>query len=178
MGANYAVFQEEIGEQGTYHLQGYVQLPQQVRFSELDRADVLPGAHWEVARGTPQQNEDYCTKEATRVAGPYRFGERRGGKGTRNDILALRDAIKGGVTTEREIFERDELVGPAIRYPRAVQRLASAYAPPVQRDSVVVTLHYGPAGKKPSPRGAPGFFLFFINTYLYYRHWKNFLCPL
>lgn len=63
----YAVCGEEIGKQGTLHLQGYIHLdmdPQKggIKFwkSELPFGKK---AHFESARGTDQQNQAYCTKD-------------------------------------------------------------------------------------------------------------------
>lgn len=54
------VIGREVGEQGTPHLQGYVEFKNQVRFSTLK--NFLPKAHWEKARGNRDQNITYCSK--------------------------------------------------------------------------------------------------------------------
>lgn len=48
---------------GQIHLQGYVHFATQRQLSALKKIKTLPGAHWEVARGTPEQNKIYCSKE-------------------------------------------------------------------------------------------------------------------
>lgn len=63
----YLHFQEEQGAQGTHHLQGFLILKKQERLSWLKRFH--PRAHWEVARGTNKQADDYTRKEDTRVEG-------------------------------------------------------------------------------------------------------------
>lgn len=141
-GANYLVFQLEMGASGTPHLQGYVQVPAPCRFSKFKG---LEGAHFEKARGSPQQNKDYCTKEDTRLEGPFEYGVMRAGQGQRSDVLRLRDAIKSG-KRGLELYEDDETCGPAVRYARGVAELCTAYAPRPDRSEVVVTFHYGPAG--------------------------------
>lgn len=55
------VFGKEVGEQGTPHLQGYVEFNRNVRFKHCK--SVLPGAHWEVAKGTALENYEYCSKD-------------------------------------------------------------------------------------------------------------------
>lgn len=168
IGARYLVFQEEVGDLGTHHLQGYVEMRQPVRFSHF--REVIPGAHWEPAKGTSDECEEYCTKEETRVGGPYRWGS-RGGQGKRNDLITLREAIKEG-KRGRELFDDDSCLGPAVRYSRGVEKLVEAYDPPVRRDAILVTFHYGPAGKYPSPWGSPAisslrlltFFFFFAGS--------------
>ena len=61
----YLVFQHEISESGTHHLQGYVVLSRQLRLSALKK--LLPTAHWEIRKGTHEQAKAYCTKEETRM---------------------------------------------------------------------------------------------------------------
>jgi len=70
----YAVCGEEVGEQGTPHLQGYINLdmdPQKggIKFWKTE----LPfgkKAHFESARGSDLQNQTYCTKDGIY----YEFG--------------------------------------------------------------------------------------------------------
>lgn len=60
--ADYIVCEEEVGEQGTPHLQGYIRFKNAVRFTTLqNKFNGL--AHLEVAQGTDEQNRNYCTKE-------------------------------------------------------------------------------------------------------------------
>lgn len=143
MGASYLVFQTEMGEQGTLHFQGYLEFKAQVRFSHIKR--FLPTAHIELARGTPQQCDEYCSKEETRMDGPYRFGTMSRGQGSRSDVLALRNAVRAGAT-DRELFDDDECAGPAIRYPSGVARLRAAFEVPPERPDVRVIFHFGPPG--------------------------------
>jgi len=75
----YIVFQEEIGhETATRHFQGYVYFSN-ARVSPRESLFVLNGdsehgAYVRAASGTPQQNRTYCTKEDTRVGGPWEYG--------------------------------------------------------------------------------------------------------
>lgn len=56
----------ETGENGTPHLQGYLETKKKVTLSGLKKlfGDLQVSPHLEVARGTLQQNIDYCSKES------------------------------------------------------------------------------------------------------------------
>lgn len=103
-------------------------------------------AHLEQALGTPEQCIEYCSKEDTRTGGPYAFGHRVASQqGKRNDIVALRDAIKAGKRST-EIFDDDCLVVPAVKYIRGMEKMIASYEKAPDRTDIKVTLHYGPAG--------------------------------
>ena len=55
------IYGYEVGEQGTPHIQGYVKFKNQVRFSTMKNK--LPRAHIEKARGDPDSNYRYCSKD-------------------------------------------------------------------------------------------------------------------
>jgi hypothetical protein len=56
----YAIIESEIGEQGTPHLQGYFELNTKARPSSLFN---IPRIHFEKAKGTREQNDNYCSKD-------------------------------------------------------------------------------------------------------------------
>lgn len=93
----YAVWQKERGQEGTEHLQGYVEFTGPKGISYLKT--ILPRAHWEIRRGTQQQAIDYATKEDTRIGGPWTHGQLSiNSQGQRSDLLALKAAIDAGKT--------------------------------------------------------------------------------
>lgn len=68
------IFQRERGvgdssdadeQGGTPHLQGYLELRKRTRLTQLKRL-LPPQIHWEGAKGTPEENVDYCSKPETR----------------------------------------------------------------------------------------------------------------
>jgi len=52
---------KEIGENGTPHIQGWCEFPNQKRFDTLKLA--FPKVHWEKAKGGKEANYKYCSKE-------------------------------------------------------------------------------------------------------------------
>jgi len=58
--ARYVVYQEEVGENGTPHLQGFIQFMSARTLGQVTAA--LPGAHVEPRRGTLEQAIDYSKK--------------------------------------------------------------------------------------------------------------------
>lgn len=57
----YMIYGREVGEEGTPHLQGYVYFQCQKTGSAVKK--LLPRAHLEVAKGNPEQNVQYCSKQ-------------------------------------------------------------------------------------------------------------------
>lgn len=141
-GATYLVYQEEVGESGTLHLQGYVEMPTPVRFSHFVG---LEGAHFERAKGHPEDCHKYCTKMETRVGGPYIFGKISKGRGARTDLVSLRNAIKEG-KSKLEILDNDALVGTALKYVRGMEVCFDTYTKALPREDKRVVFHYGPPG--------------------------------
>lgn len=58
------IFQEEVGDEGTPHLQGYIEFKEKVRPVSRIPAKEYP-IHWEKAKGNKTQNQLYCTKLST-----------------------------------------------------------------------------------------------------------------
>lgn len=99
----YVCWQEELGELGTPHIQGYLELTRGVRLAAVKK--MLPTAHWEPRRGTQEEAIAYCTKEDTRVAGPYAEGTPSKGQGERADIRTAYEDLKAGMDM-KDILEK------------------------------------------------------------------------
>lgn len=65
---DYLILQEERGENGTLHWQGFMILKERHDLAWL-RRHLNARAHWEVARGTNEQARDYCRKADTYTGG-------------------------------------------------------------------------------------------------------------
>nr|WAE42646.1 MAG: replication associated protein [Cressdnaviricota sp.] len=95
----YLVYQlEKCPDTGRYHYQGYVAFLAKKRLTTLKKFD--PTIHWEMRRGTHKEAFDYCTKEDTRIDGPWTYGDDKGipqKKGERSDVKnAVEILIDGG----------------------------------------------------------------------------------
>jgi hypothetical protein len=62
------------------HIQGAAMGPNSITAKKFRTLFNRPRAHVELCKGTWDQNVAYCTKEDSRVAGPYRWTQRRAGK--------------------------------------------------------------------------------------------------
>lgn len=92
----YAIYQHEIGEEGTDHFQGYIELKRSRTLLEM-KNQINYEAHWEPRRGNAAQAREYCLKEDTRILGPWIYGEQQPKKqGKRNDMAIVMDMIKEG----------------------------------------------------------------------------------
>lgn len=101
--------QEEIGANGTDHIQGYVQLSHKFdakKFTDWieDKLGVRP--HVEPCRGSSESNVDYCSKWDTRKTGTEAYtngvyeayAAAAQSQGQRTDLLAVQAAIDDGAS--------------------------------------------------------------------------------
>jgi len=97
----YCIYSYELASSGTVHIQGYVSFATQMRLGVLTK--LLPGAHFEVRRGTHQQAKKYCSKteDVTHLDGPYEFGDDSdisNGPRERTDLNEIKAKIDSGAT--------------------------------------------------------------------------------
>lgn len=139
-GATFLVFQVERGERGgTRHIQGFIQFETKRRLSSVvatfegDYARPQPRGHWELARGTPAQNREYCTKSTTREAGPFEFGAISGGQGARTDLVECVKQVQatGNAFSDPVLFAK---------YGSNLLKLAARVPPPMRPDLHVVCI--------------------------------------
>jgi len=83
----YMVYGEEIGDEVTRHLQGYLMLPNAVTWGSMKKT--MKGAHVEPALGGPIKGYEYCTKggDPSKIT---EFGEKPFGQGRRTDLTEIR----------------------------------------------------------------------------------------
>ncbi len=139
----YLVYQEEIGENGTYHFQGYCEFKKQKSLPQAKAILGGPTVHLEPRMGTQAQAIAYCKKDDSRVdhTVPYEDGEPRA-QGKRMDLEGFKDAVMGGAK-QHELL--DDHVGIIARYPKFYSTLTMLNRP-VRTTDLVVTLHIGDTG--------------------------------
>jgi len=152
-----AVWQHEVGESGTEHLQGYVNFARSVRLGTIKKLRGMERAHLEPRKGTKADNLRYCTKEEGRLDGPYYFPSKekvesycKVENGARTDLIRLADLVVQGLS-DREIAEENPV--HVMKFQRGIDALRLATAVPgrlgQELDSV---LYLGPSGTGKSHR--------------------------
>lgn len=144
--ARYLIYQEEMGDNGTPHLQGYVEFTAPVRMSSLRNA--LPTsvgvAHWERRAGTRDQARDYCRKDGTRLTGPYEYGDwDSGGAGNRTDLTAVKRMLDDGAS---DLQVADEHFGSWCRYRNSFAAYRALKRTTTDRQDLEVDVMIGPPG--------------------------------
>lgn len=144
----YMIFQEERGENGTLHWQGFLITKTKKRMDWLKR-NINPRAHWEVARGTNEQARDYCRKEDTYTGGlrhEYgKFPERpKAGKASERLERAAEelDEIKDTYKRPREI---DSMTLMQCGFLPAYKELTADILGPYRPELKIITLVGPPA---------------------------------
>lgn len=90
----YLVYQkEEAPQTKKVHYQGYVYFRNPRNMSAVQA--LYPGAHLEIAKGSPTDNKTYCTKIETRVEGPWEKGNLPK-QGHRSDVDEVLEYLKEG----------------------------------------------------------------------------------
>lgn len=87
----YTVFQlEKCPETGRLHYQGFIHLRDKKDRAYM-RKHYTDTAHWDPCDGSPEQNITYCTKEESRVMGPWEIGDKNNitKQGERSDLTEM-----------------------------------------------------------------------------------------
>lgn len=141
----YAVYQYEIGSEGTTHFQGYLELFQPKRLTQM--REILPHAHLEPRMGSRDQARDYAMKEDSRLCGPWEFGSwQQGGQGARSDLLSIQSLLDSGAPM-RQIS--DTHFADFVRYHRGFQAYQALHPESPPRDGTWKTycfVYYGQTG--------------------------------
>lgn len=137
----YMIYQLEEGESGTPHLQGYISFHNPHRLTQLQK--LIPGAHFEVAKGTSEQNKAYCSKEP-RLESTVEYGELNQGK--RNDLEAVVTTIRNSKRPLADVIEEHPI--QVIKYSRGIEKVANYHLEKITRvyRQVTVEVYWGATG--------------------------------
>ena len=123
----YCVIGEEVGENGTVHLQGYVRYTKKTRMAGVKKT-VGMRAHVETCRGSEEENKMYCVKDGKVLleVGIYNTSiGRRGCPASMSDnVIALIDFLKSGKKIE-DIEPEHYLT--FVRYGNMIMKLVNAH---------------------------------------------------
>lgn len=136
-GCKYLIIGKEVGESGTRHLQIYLYV-ENPRFGNVLRQACGAKGHWTAAKGTPAQNQTYCSKDNDFME----YGELPK-QGKRNDLETLGKRIcTEGATLDTLVSGGEyDVLATYLRYERAASRLVQHVAP--ERDpSITPTVHW------------------------------------
>jgi hypothetical protein len=135
----YVLFALEVGSQDyTPHVQGYLETSKKITFNGLRKTLNLPRLALMVAKGTAQENLEYCSKEMK----PWIYGTPMQ-PGKRNDLLDVKELMDNGATMA-EIAESNFVT--YIRYERNLQKYRSICLNRQKYDPPSVIVLYGKPG--------------------------------
>lgn len=87
----YLIYGYEVGEEGTPHIQGYIELRKVCRLAAMKKLNKR--AHWEPRKGPREAARDYCKKGGEWLE----FGNwEAGGQGKRTDLQKVMSLVKEG----------------------------------------------------------------------------------
>lgn len=145
----YACYQRETAPStGKLHWQGYIELKKRKRLSTVIKlvSEKLGWKkfHLDVARGTPQENKDYCSKTESSVPGTFQeFGTPMViSQGKRSDIVEATDKLKSGSSVADIILSNPKL----LIYHKHLTTFHSMITKPVHRPNLSVYYYWGPPG--------------------------------
>lgn len=139
-GATFLLYQEEIGDSGTPHLQGMVSFSSKKR---LEQVSALFGSnpHLELTRDIAASVR-YCQKPEGRLGGPYQHGVQPLGQGSRADLVALKADLVAGANM-RSISEVH--FSSFIRYHNGIRQFRNLHT--IRREwPMEIIIFVGPTG--------------------------------
>lgn len=140
------IFQLEKADSGFNHFQLYIESSNPIKFDTLKK--LFPNAHIEPRKGNKKQAWDYCSKEDTRLDGPYSGGPQLDltvSQGRRNDLIILTERILEGVPVSDLILDDPNALRHSKHLDRFKYELDRKKYSTTMRD-VQVTYIHGPTG--------------------------------
>lgn len=144
----YIIYQiERAPDTGRVHVQGYFCFGSRIRLPGIKKLVKDQTVHAEPRRGTNTQAIDYCSKDESRVEGPFEYGERPE-ESRKRKLDEVKQWVDDG-KSELEIAE--EFFGQWVRYYRAIREYRLLRQP--GRDfKTEVRVYFGPSGVGKSRR--------------------------
>jgi len=127
----YCVYQMEQGEEGTPHIQGYVEFTKRMTFAAVKL--LFPRAHLEARRGTREQARDYCMKLEGQLSEPVEIGDFATDQGKRTDLADACALVKEH-GPKRVAQEMPEVFA---KFHRGLHALAAALEEPIADEGFV-----------------------------------------
>lgn len=125
---------KEVGKNGTPHLQGCIRFKNPIRLSTLKK-NFSNRAHWEIAKGTAEENLKYCSKD-----GDYMVDGELPTQGKRNDLEIVREWNKN-------LGQMPDIIDEGVGYQALrMAELMLKYRKPKARPELHVTWVWGPTG--------------------------------
>lgn len=149
-GIRFLIGQLESGkEEERLHFQAYVETHKPMRIKKLWKTlGVNKGNHAEQAKGSAEDNIEYCTKEDTRSDSvlffSLRLGEQSKGQGARTDLKDFYAAIKRGAS-DLELLESETLRAPVVKYQKVLGWMRNTLAE-TRSTKPTVWFFWGPTG--------------------------------
>lgn len=137
--ARYHLYGREVGEAGTPHLQGYLYFQAKKSLRQV-KAMVGDRAHLEIARGSPEQNEEYCSKQGD----VFRRGNPPKGMGKTLDRAGKNRLLRE--KSLESLVEDGDISILTVPVLQKARRILSLAATPLQRMSTCGLWIYGPPG--------------------------------
>ncbi|MEW5313107.1 MAG: hypothetical protein WDW38_004699 [Sanguina aurantia] len=140
----YAVWQLEVGEEGTPHWQGYLEFKSPVTFARACK--ILPHGRFAIRKGTQAQARDYCMKkDPTYREGPWEHGLFEAeAQGKRDDLDKFRTDVVDGATVSELLMAHP---GVMARHPHFLNTVREAFLGQKDEDTPpIITCYWGPTG--------------------------------
>lgn len=132
----YTIYGEEVGENGTPHLQGYTEFSKNMRLAGLKK--LHNGIHWEERKGTQDQAIEYCKKDGIVTE----FGEKKV-QGRRRDLEEVAEAVKDLNIPMKDIANKYSAT--YIKYSNGIEKLRNLQYE-ARTEKPIVMWRYGTTG--------------------------------
>lgn len=134
----YVVYGREVGESGTPHLQGYLEVSSRIGIRKVKEM-IGRRSHLEIARGSLETNQTYCKKQEDY----FEEGSPIGGQGVRSDLLSVKADIDAGM---EESAIADKHFGQWVRYSKSFRTYRALKACTPRNWKTVVSIFWGKTG--------------------------------